>query len=185
MSAKYESPFRASWENMFGCGLSEDKSKNTEEVVAIVVHDTRPETLRETIANNGVNINLSICRIISEYVSSTPGPLTFEIWKYAEDPADSFNANWYGQMTYGTCWFRGSKIWLTPEAGTTVKVRKPKTGEDHVCLQAYRHWQQRRRPENKYDTKQFPFRTGSPRELIRDMKKINSYAPNVEFKKAE
>lgn len=172
-----ESPFKSSWKYMFGWEKSKE-GETLEEIMAVVTYDTRPETLREQVA---VSINLSIWRVISGYVSAAPGPITFEIWKNVDD--EIINANWYGQMTYGTCWFRGSKIWLTPEAGTTMNVPRGEPGEDHVCLQAYNHWKRRKVLENRYDTSQLPFRMDSPRELVDSMKGEiwPNMRPNVAF----
>lgn len=98
---------------MYGWSYNEKEANTTK----IVEYNFGPDVLHKLHSL----IPLPIWRVISDY-AETIKSATFELWgidsiRYENGNVRAQNCNWYGHYTYGTCWFRGCKIWLTPIAG--------------------------------------------------------------------
>jgi len=173
VGSSHASPFAFAHKDMFGWGKEDTEDPSVE----IVTYDTRPETLKACILR--VKLPDALWRMISAFL--IPTPITFELWKLAEYTY----ANWYGQMSYGTCWFRGCKIWLTPAAGLTMQLVWHRKDLEMSSANFHRAWTERRtqlewnthsrarasiqddaNAGTKYDTSRFPFRLAEPTELF-------------------
>ena len=166
MIASSASPFAFAHKYMFGWGKGNDKDPTVE----IIEYDTRPETLKICIPR--AKLPDALWRMISAFL--IPTPITFELWKLDENTY----ANWYGQMSYGTCWFRGCKVWLAPAAGLTMQLKQDRLEGEFDTADEHRLWTEGRARHAwathlkslatsadmkvKYDTARFPFRLSEP-----------------------
>lgn len=169
------SPFRSSHKNVFGWGV--DGSCVLQEIY------TLRELTPEFIQVNGYDgLPRPLCKLIVEYAEH---PIIFEVWKYRDphDPtkyAEGTNVNWYGEFTYGTSWFRGCKIWLTPQAGFVfnkvnhaANMRSVEGKEEIVesfCEAFKRHMREIKSYDPKviYNTSRKPFRERAPIDFVRE-----------------
>lgn len=117
-----------------------------------------------------------IARLICRMAGSM---MHFEVWK---KDGGFPSLNWHGQYTYGTSWFRGCKVWLTPAAGFVMLLPFRNAHYDivfddercvtdstetvkYVCETVSREFDKFIHSETPYDTHRLPFRMNKPTDL--------------------
>lgn len=164
-------------EHAYGWYSDEPGTVNTTKIVG---YDFNAETLYVIYKA----IPLSIWRIISDYAETVKN-ITFELYeincarvnterlevKYENGFARAQNCNWYGRYTFGTCWFRGCKVWLTPRAGYSFENVMASRGIDDMKKllgqQLGKHKKDLKTCPERYNTNYIPLRDGSPKEIVK------------------
>lgn len=164
---------------MYGWSYDAKEASTTK----VVEYNYDPEVLHKIIKW----MPLSLWKIISGYTSEIKKAI-FELWDaengvYFENGyLKAKNCNWYSEYSYGTCWFRGCKIWLTPKSGYIFK-NLPRLGnilcniaksrieplKQEMGKQFGQHRKKLKHSSKDYDSHEQSFREGSPKELIENI----------------
>jgi len=166
-------------EYMYGWSYDIKKASTTK----VVEYNYDPEVLREIIKW----IPLPLWKIISNYISKVK-KVIFELWdeengvNFENGYLKAKNCNWYSEYSYGTCWFRGCKVWLTPKSGYIfrnlprlryVEYDFAKLPTEQLKQEMEKQFGQHRKKlkhsPNDYDSYEQSFREGTPKELIEDI----------------